>query len=140
MEQTIKRKMEKVLRGLGCDNRELSILFTDDREMSELNSRYRAKEGPTNVLAFAMDESGATGDVCVSPRSVMLGDVVISLDRARQESVDFGETLEQRVDSLLVHGVLHLVGYDHEKSGKDTLLMEEMEKKLLTLIGLMIDD
>ncbi len=131
MEQTIKRKMEKVLKGLGCDNRELSILFTDDREMSELNSRYRAKDGSTNVLAFAMDESSAAGDVCVSPRSVMLGDVVISLDRARQESVDFGETLEQRVDSLLVHGVLHLVGYDHEKSGKDTLLMGEMEKKLL---------
>ena len=76
--------MEKVLKDLGCDERELSILFTDDREMSELNNRYRGKEGPTNVLAFAMDESGATEDGCLTPRSAMLGDVVISIDRANR--------------------------------------------------------
>ena len=90
-ERAIKQKMAKVLKDLGCDNRELSILFTDDREMSELNSQYRAKEGSTNVLAFAMDESGAAGDGLPSPQSAMLGDVVISLDRAQQESVEFGK-------------------------------------------------
>lgn len=126
--------MEKVLRDLGCDDRELSILFTNDREMSALNSQYRAKKESTNVLAFAMDESGAAGDGCVSPQSAMLGDVVISLDRAQQESVEFGETLEQRVDSLLVHGVLHLVGYDHEKGEEEAVLMEEMEKKLMAIV------
>ena len=119
---------------MGCDDRELSILFTDDREMAELNSRYRAKEGSTNVLAFAMDESGIEEDGCISPRSALLGDVVISLDRALQESVESGETLQQRVEALLVHGVLHLVGYDHEKNEEEALLMEGMEKKLLALI------
>ncbi len=126
--------MEKVLKDLGCDDRELSILFTDDREMGALNSRYRAKEGPTNVLAFAMDDCGAAEDTDMSPPSPMLGDVVISLDRALQESVELGETLEQRVDTLLVHGVLHLVGYDHEKSEEEALRMEEMEKRLLRLV------
>ena len=127
--------MEKVLKDLGCDDRELSIFFTDDREMSQLNSRYRAKEGTTNVLAFAMDESGAAEDGCLTLRSAMLGDVVISLDRAQQESMEFGETLQQRVETLLVHGVLHLVGYDHEKNEEEALLMEGMEKRLLALIG-----
>ncbi len=126
--------MEKVLKDLGCDDRELSILFTDDREMSELNRRYRAKEGSTNVLAFAMDESVAEEDGCLTPRSVLLGDVVISIDRARQESLESGETLQQRVEALLVHGVLHLVGYDHEKNEEEALVMEEMEKRLLALI------
>ena len=126
--------MEKVLKDLGCDDRELSILFTDDREMSELNSRYRGKEGSTNVLAFAMDESGPAEDGCPALRSAMLGDVVISLDRARQESLDSGETFLQRVEALLVHGVLHLVGYDHEKNEEAALLMEEMEKRLLAII------
>ncbi len=133
-ERKIKQEMEKVLKDLGCDNRELSILFTDDREMSALNSQYRAKEGSTNVLAFAMDESGTTGDGCASPQSAMLGDVVISLDRAQQESVEFGETLEQRVNTLLVHGVLHLVGYDHEKNDEEAILMEKMEKRLAAIV------
>ncbi len=126
--------MEKVLRDLGCDDRELSILFTDDREMSELNLRYRAKEGPTNVLAFAMDESGTEENEYLPPPSVLLGDVAISIDRARQESLESGETLRQRVEALLVHGVLHLVGYDHEKNEEEALVMEEMEKRLLALI------
>ncbi len=126
--------MEKVLRDLGCDDRELSILFTDDLEMSALNRRYRAKEGSTNVLAFAMDESGAEEDGCLTPRSILLGDVVISIDRARQEALESGETLQQRVEALLVHGVLHLVGYDHEKNEEEALAMEEMEKRLLAII------
>ena len=122
--------MERVLRDLGCHDRELSILFTDNQGIAELNRRYLGREGPTNVLAFPM-----TGGPEPEIDSPMLGDVVISVDRASQESEELEEPLGQTIDRLLIHGVLHLLGYDHEKSTADAGRMEEEEKRLMKLIG-----
>lgn len=115
---------------MGCHDRELSILFTDDARMTNLNSRYLGREGPTNVLAFpmALPEDGAGFE------QVMLGDVVISVDTARKEAEEAGETLELTVDRLLIHGILHLMGHDHEGSEAEALRMENEENRLLRLI------
>ncbi len=121
--------MEKVLGDLACHNKELSILFTDDDRIARLNNRYLEREGPTNVLAFPM----AVG---LSPKweSTMLGDVVISIDTAVRESKESGEPLAYTIDRLLIHGVLHLLGYDHEKSVSEARRMENEEKRLMELI------
>jgi probable rRNA maturation factor len=108
---------------------ELSILLTDDAMISELNRRYLRKNGPTNVLAFPMSEES------LSEKPAMLGDVVISVDTAMKESNQSGEPLEQTVSRLLIHGILHLLGYDHEKSRAESRRMKREEERLLALIS-----
>ena len=114
---------------MGFHDKELSILFTDDRHISQLNNRYREKEGPTNVLAFPM--GGGPEPQVESP---VLGDVVISVETARRESRDLGESFEDTVDRLLVHGLLHLIGYDHETSSQEAERMEREEKRVLAVM------
>ena len=116
---------------MACNDGEVSILFTDDTTISQLNERYRGIEGPTNVLAFPMSESGVPED-----DSGMLGDIVVSLDRAVQESEDLGESLEETVYRLLIHGLLHLLGFDHERSFEEGLRMSEEQTRLLGLIDM----
>lgn len=118
-----------VLKDLGSDEKELSIFFTGDEQIAELNRSYLGRDGPTNVLAFPI-----TGDSQMDIESVMLGDVVISVDTARRESEEANESLEMTVFRLLVHGILHLHGYDHERSLEDEKIMQTEEKRLLNLI------
>jgi len=109
-------KAERALEDLGCRDKELSILFTDDKHMAALNQQYRSKEGPTDVLSFPMTEDldGETVPTFFEP--VMLGDVVVSVDTALRDAEELGQPFERTVDRLLIHGILHLLGYDHEKS------------------------
>lgn len=108
---------------------ELSIVIVSDSEIEELNRTYLNRRGPTNVIAFAMRE-GAYADV--SPQ--LLGDVVISIETAHRESEEAAINPEKRFDQLLVHGILHLFGYNHESNDKDAARMEKKSKKLLKLI------
>ncbi|SPD75941.1 Endoribonuclease YbeY [uncultured Desulfobacterium sp.] len=114
---------------MGCDDKELSVLITDDSQIAELNHQYRGKAEPTNVLSFPMSvEAEFSGD----PK--MLGDIVISADTAKRESDALGESLEHRIDRLLIHGLLHLLGHDHIHSDEEAEKMEEEERRLLALI------
>lgn len=117
--------MRRVLSDLGCRDKELSILFTSDEHMAELNSRYRGKTGPTNVLAFPMQDGPDEGSL-----TPMLGDVVISVDTAARESRELNEPVNDTIDRLLVHGILHLLGMDHEGSEEEARRMEEEELRL----------
>jgi len=112
---------------LGCHDKELSILFTNDETMAALNRQYRGKEGATDVLSFSMLEEA--GPTLFEP--VMLGDVVISVDTAMREAEELEQSFERTVDQLLVHGILHLLGFDHEKSPVDAVLMAKEEERLL---------
>jgi probable rRNA maturation factor len=127
--QKIKRKLEKVLKDLACHDKELSILFTDDKQIAELNKRYLQRKGPTNVLAFPM-----AGGPVPQVESVMLGDVAISIDTALRDSEELGEPLEYTIDRLLIHGVLHLLGYDHEKSSGQAKRMALEEERLMAVM------
>lgn len=113
---------------MGCHDKELSVLFTDDEHMAQLNLRYRGKSGPTNVLAFPMADE--PGENIPSP---MLGDVVISLDTAFRESRDLEERPGETINRLLIHGILHLLGFDHERSEAETRRMEEEETRIREL-------
>lgn len=112
---------------MGYDDKELSILFTDDDHIAQLNSYYLGRTGPTNVLAFPMKNGH-------EEITVMLGDIVISLDTALKESKELGEKPEITVRRLLIHGLLHLLGYDHETSKSEAKLMENEEKRLFSLL------
>lgn len=113
---------------MGCDAHEISIVLSDDSYIRKLNRQYRNLDKPTNVLAFPMQE-GEFSDV--SPG--LLGDLVISCETAQKEADTVGITLEERMSQLLIHGILHLVGYDHETGPSDA---DEMERKSLELLRL----
>ena len=124
----IERALEKILEDLGCHDRELSILFTGDDHIAKLNEQYLGRKGPTNVLAFPMADPHQKTDI-----SPMLGDVVISLDTAARESGESEESFEETVFRLLIHGILHLLGFDHERT-EDARQMETEELRLRKLI------
>jgi rRNA maturation RNase YbeY len=118
------RSGRRLLDRLRLDAAELSILLVSDREMRGLNRRYRGRDRPTDVLAFAQSE-GAGG----APRG-LLGDVVISVDTARRQAVDAGASLGREGERLLIHGLLHLLGYDHERSPAEARRMQRRERAL----------
>jgi probable rRNA maturation factor len=110
---------------------ELSILLVDDDEITHLNLEYRARDHPTNVLAFPMREGE---DTHLHPD--LLGDVIISTETAEREAHHRGVTLGEEMALLLVHGILHLIGYDHEGDSKKAAAMEAKEQEILSRIGI----
>ena len=118
------RSARRLLRGLALDGAELSVVLVSDREMCALNRRWRRCDRPTDVLSFAQGE-GAGG----APDG-LLGDVVISVDTARRQAAARGETLGREADRLLIHGLLHLLGYDHERSAREARRMQRRERVL----------
>jgi probable rRNA maturation factor len=116
---------------LRCNkNLELSLLLTDDTEIRQLNKQYRKLDLSTDVLSFASQE--AKNFVCPQ---YMLGDVIISVTTARRQAQELGVSLEDEILRLLIHGILHLLGYDHEKvSSKKIKEMQDLEDKLFNAI------
>lgn len=111
------------------------MLLTGDDEIRDLNARYLGRDRPTNVLSFSMDEGGPEE----SPRRI-LGDVVISVDTAKRDALEGGIPLEDELVFLMIHGLLHLAGYDHEQAGSDEASMKALERELfLKLKGYEID-
>ena len=106
---------------------ELSIALVEVSEMSELNERYRGKAGPTDVLSFPCDDPCA---VVAPGEPVTLGDVVIAPQIAERQAAELEHTVEAELNLLLVHGVLHLLGYDHD-SDEDAAVMQAREQALL---------
>lgn len=126
----VKRQALSTMAYLGCDDKELSVVFVHDQGMRSLNRTYRSKDRTTNVLAFAQGQTYAG-----EPQTRMLGDVVISLPAAAQEAHEMNQSLEERVVFLLVHGLLHLLGYDHEGSESQRLCMERREQEILSYLS-----
>lgn len=114
---------------MGCPDAELSILIVDDPHIEKLNREYLNRKGPTNVIAFPMQEGDFSN---ITP--YLLGDVVISIDTAKKEGKIAGITTMERFTQLLVHGTLHLIGYDHEKSEKEAKKMETKTNDLLKIL------
>lgn len=117
-------------------NAEVSVSFVDDETIARLNESYRGKEGPTDVLSFEMDHADTDEpDVFAGPDGAgadepyELGDIVIAVDVAHRQTEQYGTTFEEEVSLLLIHGVLHLCGYDHVTE-EDAAVMEPLEKKL----------
>ena len=121
----VRRDAAHLLRLLDRDA-ELSIVLVDDAEMRRLNGLYRRIDRPTDVLAFAMREGGGSD---LHPH--VLGDVVISLDTAGRQAAARGVSTADEVRVLLTHGVLHLLGYDHERSPAEARRMFRKQRDLI---------
>ncbi|MCR9097396.1 MAG: rRNA maturation RNase YbeY [bacterium] len=119
------RAANEILRGIGQSKAELSVALVDDESIAELNEQYRAKPRPTDVLSFSLVE----GDFA-DHRGGMLGDVVISVETAAAQAAERHRGLDETVARLLVHGVLHLIGHDHEDD-VEAREMQAEERRLL---------
>ena len=115
---------------------EVVLLLADDPTLHDLNRRYRGQDKPTDVLSFEGDDA-PPGGPAAGPRH--LGDIAISVERARRQADDYGHSFERELAYLLTHGVLHLLGYDHE-TDDDQRRMRDAEERALAHIGLPRND
>jgi len=121
----------RILSALECpDETELSVSIVGDRAIRRINREYLAKDRPTNVISFSLQEGDCTG---INPHA--LGDVIISADTALREAETADGELFERLCFLLLHGILHLNGYDHERSGEaEKKRMEKKERELFSIL------
>ncbi len=120
----------RLLRSESCgEETEVSVLLTDDEQIKELNRDYRGIDAPTDVLAFSQKEGEAIG---CETEDGLLGDVVISVETAQRQAEEHGHSLDQEIDILLAHGILHLLGYDHEDPEDAKLMFAKQEEVLRT--------
>lgn len=123
----------------GLTDGEVTLTFVDDEEIHTLNRDYRGIDRPTDVLSFAMQDEGTEElDIIfevesedeADPISGMLGDIIISAERAVQQSEDYGHSLEREIGFLFVHGFLHLIGYDHQDEESEAVMTAKQEAVL----------
>jgi len=119
----LRRIALKVLELVKQDQAELSIALVDNKEIQALNAKFRNKDAPTDVLSFPADDHLNLG-------VRLLGDVIISVEKAEQQAKERKRSLHEEMVALLVHGTLHLVGYDHERSRRDARIMGRLEKEI----------
>lgn len=123
MEELIQKIVLHVVQVEGAENaEEVSILITDNNEIQALNAEYREKDQPTDVLSFPMDEE-------------CLGDIAISMDKVLEQAQEYGHSIERELAFLVVHGMLHLLGYDHIEE-EDRVQMRSREDAILNDLGI----
>jgi probable rRNA maturation factor len=125
----IKKAAERILASLRISGYELSVLLLDNRGIRAVNKKYLGRNRPTNVISFSLAE-GEFGNI--NPH--VLGDVVISAEKALEQAEIRGTGLEEELTFLLIHGILHLVGYDHEKKGSEREKMRKKEKNVYQFV------
>jgi probable rRNA maturation factor len=129
--------VDTTLRHLGREDGEVTLVIGDDTLLQQLNYSYRQIDSPTDVLSFSVREDSDTSDVAFvsAPEAERyLGDVVISLPAAQRQAGEGGHRLEEELCLLAVHGVLHLLGYDHATADEETV-MESLQKDILATLG-----
>ena len=125
---------ETVGRLYGVENGEVSVTLTDNEYIHKLNKEYRGIDRPTDVLSFALNESEEP-EVDDGPDINVLGDLVISVERAREQAADYGHSVRREVAFLTVHGMLHLLGYDHIED-EDREEMEAEQRTVMNALGI----
>ncbi|MEW9854432.1 rRNA maturation RNase YbeY [Novosphingobium sp. M1R2S20] len=121
---------------LGNERLCASILFTSDAEIRSLNSEWRGKDKPTNVLSFPMLERSQLLDLPLEGPPELLGDIALALETCTREAQEKGVAVEQHAVHLIVHGLLHLAGHDHETGEAEAEAMEALETKALAIMGI----
>lgn len=121
------------------NNAEVSVTFTDNESIHKLNNKFRGVDRPTDVLSFPLfDYDGTSEEPPVDEMMNMLGDIVISLEKANEQACEFGHSFEREVAFLTAHSMLHLLGYDHELSDEDDKEMREKQNIVMDMLGLSV--
>ena len=126
----IENMIAKIMGHLDCPNQEVSILLTGDKGIRRLNQEFRSIDQPTDVLSFPQN---ADEDPCI-PEEIILGDIAVSLDIAKAQAKEHGLDFKEEIILLLIHGILHLLGYDHEISEKEEKQMRNKTRELFKLV------
>lgn len=117
----------------------VSLTYTDNDQIRTLNREYRNKDSATDVLSFPMFDTENEEIYALDGTAAELGDIVISLERAKEQADEFGHSFEREVAFLSVHSVLHLLGYDHEISEEEDRIMREKQRAVMSALGLEIN-
>ena len=129
--RNIRNTVLKVLKTLDCPDKEISLSFVDDEYIKQLNKQYLGKDQATNVLSFSLQE-GEYGDI--NPQ--ILGDIIVSVETAQRDALYGKLNIAQEIDFLIIHGILHLLGYNHENTTKkEATKMRQKEKELFNKIN-----
>lgn len=128
--------VEQLAPELANERLQASLLFTSDEEVHVLNREWRGKDKPTNVLSFPMLEREDLLDFAPDGPPELLGDLALACETCTREALEKGVSIEDHASHLIVHGLLHLAGHDHETSDADAEAMEALETKILALIGI----
>ena len=120
----LKKIAASILTAVEQSQAELSVALVGDQEMRPLNAKYRKKNKTTDVLSFPADPT-------MTSAAALLGDVIISVEQARRQAKERNHSLKKEMVTLLIHGILHLLGYDHERSQPQAKIMASLEQKLL---------
>jgi len=113
---------------------EISVSFVNNSQIHQLNKKHRDIDRPTDVLSFPLGENGVY-DINHDTGAKMLGDIVISIEKAVEQAQLYNHPLQREIGFLTVHSMLHLLGYDHEEGGIEAVRMREKEETVLTQIG-----
>ena len=136
----VRRAIKATLEYEGYENNaEISLTFTDNEKIRRINSQFRGIDKPTDVLSFPLNDYENTPASLADEPSGCLGDIVISLERAKEQADEFGHSLDREIAFLTVHSMLHLLGYDHVDSEADELDMRRRQSEILKNMGLGIE-
>lgn len=117
---------------------EVSVTFTDNDGIKELNSKFRNIDSATDVLSFPLFDYDSDDEPPIDEFKIMLGDIVISLERAEAQAQEYGHSFEREVAFLTVHSMLHLLGYDHVDSEDEELEMRRRQTAIMEMLGLAV--
>ncbi len=126
----VRRLLNKIMKYLDCKDKEISLLFVDNNEIREINKRYLNRDYSTNVITFSLTE-GEFGNI--NPK--VLGDIVISVETASRDAEEAGTELNDELEFLMIHGMLHLLKYNHENTSEDEV--NKMESKEQEVLGIL---
>lgn len=122
--------MNKILNYVDRKDKEISLLFVDNEEIRDINKRYLNRDYPTNVISFSLTD-GEYGNI----NPDVLGDIVISVEKAREDAGEAEIELNDAIDFLMIHGILHLLDYNHEDTSEiEALKMKEKEQELFFML------
>lgn len=139
MKRLIRRAVVATLQYEGFENEaQVSVTFTDDEGIRELNRQYRQIDRATDVLSFPLIDFEGGEEPPTDEVEVMLGDIVLSLERAQAQAEEFGHSMEREVAFLTVHSMLHLLGYDHVNSEEEDAEMRRRQREVLEKMGLSV--
>ncbi len=128
--EDIESLVEKIMVNLECQDQEVSILLTEDAQIRQLNQQFRNIDQATDVLSFPQN----TEDDPSLPGELLLGDIAVSLDTAEAQAKEHNLSFKEEVILLLIHGILHLLGYDHEISEQEEIKMRSKTRELFKLV------
>jgi probable rRNA maturation factor len=129
--RAVKAAMRRLLESVDMSNASISLMLVNDAAIAAINREHRGKDMPTDVLSFPLY---ASREEVPGPEK-LLGDIVISVDTARRQAADYDAPLQREIERLMIHGLLHVLGHDHE-SPEERLRMEAEEKRLAAAIGM----